>query len=57
MNFIRKITKKGKYSYFVILPKGIIDVLKWKDRQKVTIKIFGKDKILIADYKPRIKRK
>ncbi|PIR72981.1 MAG: hypothetical protein COV26_00940 [Candidatus Nealsonbacteria bacterium CG10_big_fil_rev_8_21_14_0_10_36_23] len=55
--FIRKITKKGKYSYLIIIPKGIIDNLHWRERQKVVLKTYGKDKILISDYKPKSKRK
>ena len=53
--YIRKLTKKGKYSYFVILPKEIINIFGWKDRQKITIKIFGKNKIIIKDWKPKNK--
>jgi len=48
--FIRKLTKKGKYSYLVILPKEIIDSFNWKDRQKVVVKTYGKNKILISDW-------
>jgi len=55
--YIRKLTKKGKYSYFVILPKRIIDSFNWRDRQKVAIRVFGKAKILISDWKPRKKKK
>lgn len=51
--YIRKITKKGKYSYFVILPKELIDNFRWKNRQKLTLKSFGKNKILIADWQPK----
>lgn len=53
--YIRKITKKGKYSYLVILPKRIIDDFNWKDRQKIVVKKFGKNKILISDWEPKEK--
>jgi len=48
--YIRKLTKKGKYSYSVILPKEVIDKLNWRDRQKLVIKPYGKDRILISDW-------
>ena len=51
--YIRKITKKGKYSYLVILPKRIIDSLNWRERQKVVIRNYGKDKLLISDWKKK----
>ncbi|MFC1629631.1 hypothetical protein ACFL11_00155 [Patescibacteria group bacterium] len=51
--YTRKITKKGEYSYLVILPKRIIDSFGWKDRQKVVIEQYGKDRILISNWKPK----
>jgi bifunctional DNA-binding transcriptional regulator/antitoxin component of YhaV-PrlF toxin-antitoxin module len=54
--FIRKLTKKGKYSYLLIVPKTIITALGWRERQKVVLRIFGKNKILISDWK-KAKRK
>ena len=50
--FIRKITKKSKYSYTAVLPKELIDKLKWRDRQKIVIRQYGK-KIIIEDWKPK----
>ena len=54
--YIRKLTKKGEYSYFVILPKRLIDSFRWKDRQKVVVKSYGKNKILISDWVPKKKK-
>lgn len=51
--FIRKITKKGQYSYYVILPKSLIDVLNWQKKQKIVLERFGKNKILISDWPSR----
>lgn len=48
--FIRKITKKGQYSYYVILPKSLIDVLNWQKKQKIVLERFGKNRILISDW-------
>ena len=54
--YIRKLTKKGEYSYFVILPKRLIDSFNWRDRQKVVVKSYGKNKILISDWVPKKKK-
>jgi len=35
---IRKITKTGSGSYYVILPKAMIKALGWQERQKVVVK-------------------
>lgn len=53
--YIRKLTKKGKYSYFVILPKEIIDEFNWRDRQKIVIKSSRKGSMEIKDWKPKKK--
>ncbi len=50
--FIRKITKKNRYSYATGLPKEIIDKLRWRDGQKIIIKQYGK-KIIIEDWQPK----
>lgn len=46
---IRKITKLGKWSYGITLPIDIVRKLKWKERQKVVVKLRGK-KISIKDW-------
>jgi len=48
--YVRKLTKKGKYSYSIVLPKEMIDNLNWRDRQKLVINFYGKSKILISDW-------
>ena len=48
---IRKITKTGgEASYSVTLPIEIMEKLKWKEHQKVEVKLSGK-KIIIQDWK------
>ncbi len=47
---IRKLTKSGKYSYYVVIPKRWIDFLNWKERQKLILNLRGK-KITIKDWK------
>ena len=47
---IRKLTKMGGgRSYGITLPIDIIRELKWKERQKLTVKKTGK-KIIIEDW-------
>jgi len=55
--FVRKINKRSVYSYSINLPKEIIAMFRWRDNQKVEIKIFGKNKILIKDWEPKKKNK
>ena len=47
---IRKITKIGKRSYGIIIPIDMVRDLKWRERQKVVVKLRGK-KITIEDWK------
>lgn len=46
---IRKITKVGKLSYSVVIPRELIDELKWRERQKVTLKRSG-SKVIVEDW-------
>ena len=46
---IRKIFENGD-SYAVTLPVELVRELKWKNKQKVTVKKYGKG-ILITDWK------
>jgi len=47
---IRKITKTGKYTYYVTIPTEYIEELGWRLKQKVVVKKMGK-KIVIEDWK------
>ena len=47
----RKITKTGKYTYYVTIPREYIEALGWRCKQKVAIKLSGK-KVVIEDWKP-----
>jgi len=46
----RKITKGNKYSFYVNIPSDVMDDLKWRAKQKVTVKRIG-SKIIIQDWK------
>lgn len=47
---IRKLTRIGRGSYGVILPIEFVRELKWRERQKIVVKLRGK-KITIEDWK------
>ena len=46
----RKLTMTGKYTYYVTIPREYIEILGWRKKQKVTLKLSGK-KIIIEDWK------
>ena len=47
---IRNLTKVGGSSYAVSIPKAYIRKLKWKERQRLEVKLYG-DRIIIKDLK------
>lgn len=47
---VRKITRVGKTSLAVTLPKEMAKDLKWKERQKITVKRV-RGGLLIKDWK------
>ncbi|MDY0100083.1 MAG: AbrB/MazE/SpoVT family DNA-binding domain-containing protein [Bacteroidales bacterium] len=47
---IRKLTKAGGSSYAVTIPKAFIRKLKWKEKQKLELKLY-KDRVIIRDLK------
>ena len=51
---IRKITKVGRTSLTVTLPRELVAELKWKEKQKVIVKRKG-SKLIISDWKPNKK--
>lgn len=48
---IRKLTKTGKYTYYVTIPKELIEEMGWRERQKLVVKKVGK-KVIIEDWSP-----
>jgi hypothetical protein len=52
---VRKLSKTGAYTYYVTIPKGHIDVLGWRERQRLTVKLSGKT-VVVADWKPKKKK-
>jgi len=45
---IRKLSKKGKYTYYIVLPADMVAKLHWKERQRLELSRRGK-KIIIED--------
>lgn len=53
--FIRKLTRTGKYTYYLVVPKEIVDELHWRERQKLEIKKYGEG-FIVRDWKKKGKR-
>ena len=52
---VRKLTKTGSGSYYVVLPKDMVRDLSWKERQKLQVRRSGK-RLIIEDWpSPRTK--
>ncbi|RKX32631.1 MAG: hypothetical protein DRP71_11780 [Verrucomicrobia bacterium] len=47
---VRKITKTGNYTYYVTIPKSLIEELGWKERQKVVVERKGTS-LVVRDWK------
>ncbi|HOX11070.1 MAG TPA: hypothetical protein P5323_02415 [Candidatus Moranbacteria bacterium] len=50
--FIRKLSKSGRGSLYVILPKEFIKDLDWRERQKLIVK-RAKGGIFIQDFRSK----
>ncbi len=49
---IRKLTRVGKASFAVTLPVEYVAKLKWKEKQRLVVKLDGR-KLIISDWKKR----
>ena len=38
---LRKLTKTGRYTYYVTIPKAYIDALGWRERHKLMVRLQG----------------
>ena len=43
--------QRTRRTYYVTLPLALMKSLKWVERQKVVVKKYGREKILISDWK------
>ncbi len=50
---IVKLTKTSRYSYYVVVPKEIIEKYGWKERQKLTFEDKGRGKIELKDWRSK----
>lgn len=46
MKEIRRLTKLGKHSYYVVIPAYMVRGLDWKERMRLSVSLDG-DKILV----------
>lgn len=53
---VRKLTLVGKASLSVTLPKELVNELKWKNKQRVTVVRKG-SKVIVSDWKPKKRKK
>jgi bifunctional DNA-binding transcriptional regulator/antitoxin component of YhaV-PrlF toxin-antitoxin module len=49
---IRKLSKTGRGTVYVTLPKDIVESLGWKEHQKLTV-ARGRGSIIIKDWKKK----
>jgi len=49
--YIHKLTKGGKHSYYLIIPKEIIEKYEWKEHQKLVVTDKGRGRVEIKDWK------
>ncbi|MFC1756457.1 AbrB/MazE/SpoVT family DNA-binding domain-containing protein [Patescibacteria group bacterium] len=49
--YTHKLTKTSKRSYYLVVPREIVDKYKWKEKQKMVIEDKGRGKIEIRDWR------
>lgn len=53
-NFVRKISKRNKYTYNITIPKELIDQFNWRERQRLKLISHPRKKsIEIKDWKKK----
>lgn len=50
---IRKLTRAGKYTYTISIPKEMIDKYGWREKQKLVIEDKGNGRLQIRDWRKR----
>ncbi|TRZ77337.1 AbrB/MazE/SpoVT family DNA-binding domain-containing protein [bacterium] len=46
-----KLTKTSSHSYFIIIPKEIVEKYGWREKQKMTIVDKGRGKVELRDWR------
>ena len=49
--YTHKLTKGGKHSYYIVVPKEIVEKYGWKEKQKMTIVDKGRGKVELRDWR------
>jgi len=52
-NYTRKLGRTGGYSYFINLPKKIVQKYGWREKQKLSVTDKGRGLIELRDWKRR----
>ncbi len=47
---VRKVIKNGRGSYYINIPKELMKELRWRERQKLTVRKSG-GKLVVEDWK------
>lgn len=50
---IRKLTRAGKYTFTISVPKEFIDKYGWREKQKLVIEDKGNGRLQIRDWRKR----
>jgi len=51
--YIRRLTKTAKHSYYLVLPKSIMQKYGWREKQKLVIVDRGRGRLEIRDWRKR----
>jgi bifunctional DNA-binding transcriptional regulator/antitoxin component of YhaV-PrlF toxin-antitoxin module len=51
--FERKLGRTSKYSYFVTLPKEVVQKYGWKEKQKLVLTDKGNGRIEVRDWRKK----
>ena len=49
---VRKLTRSGSHSYYVLIPPEFVRSLNWRTHQKLVVTLRGKN-VVISDWKPK----
>ena len=50
---VRKLTRVGKYSYTISVPKEFVDKYGWREKQKLVIEDKGNGRLQIRDWRKK----
>lgn len=50
---LRKLTRTSKHSFYVVIPKELVNKYGWKERQKLVLEDKSQGKIEIRDWRKK----